>query len=49
MPRWWRTIGGRGAFSIYAGVNYSAAADGLASGFLYKNDWAPMIGGRFNF
>jgi predicted porin len=36
-------------FDTYAGVNYSAASDGLASGFLYKNDWAPMIGGRFNF
>ena len=36
-------------FDTYAGVSYSAASNGLASGFLYKNDWAPMIGGRFNF
>ena len=36
-------------FDTYAGVNYSDAADGLASGFLYHNDWAPMIGARFNF
>jgi hypothetical protein len=36
-------------FDTYAGLNYSAASNGLASGFLYKNDWAPMIGGRFNF
>ncbi len=36
-------------FDTYAGVNYSAASDGLAAGFLYKNNWAPMIGARFNF
>jgi len=30
-------------------VNYSLAQDGLASGFLFKNDWTPMIGIRFNF
>jgi predicted porin len=36
-------------FDGYAGVNYSLAQDGLASGFLYKNDWTPMIGIRFNF
>jgi len=36
-------------FDTYAGINYSAASNGLASGFLYKNDWAQMIGGRFNF
>jgi hypothetical protein len=36
-------------FDTYAGVNYSDAADGLAAGFLYHNDWAPMLGARFNF
>ena len=36
-------------FDGYAGVNYSLAQDGLASGFLFKNDWTPMIGVRFNF
>ena len=36
-------------FDTYAGVNYSSGADGLASGFLYKVAWAPMIGARFNF
>jgi hypothetical protein len=30
-------------------VNYSLAQDGLARGFLFKNDWTPMIGIRFNF
>jgi predicted porin len=35
-------------FDGYAGVNYSLAGDGLASGFLFKNDWTPMIGVRFN-
>ncbi|MBS0422119.1 MAG: porin [Proteobacteria bacterium] len=36
-------------FDTYGGVNYSSAADGLASGFLFKVDWAPMLGARFNF
>jgi predicted porin len=36
-------------FDTYAGVHYSSASDGLASGFLYNVDWAPMIGVRFNF
>jgi predicted porin len=36
-------------FDGYAGVNYSLAQDGLASGFLFKNDWTPMTGVRFNF
>ena len=36
-------------FDSYAGVNYSLAQDGLASGFLFKNDWTPMVGVRFNF
>jgi predicted porin len=36
-------------FDTYAGINYSLVQDGLASGFLFKNDWTPMIGVRFNF
>ena len=36
-------------FDAYAGVNYSLAQNGLASGFLFTNDWTPMIGIRFNF
>ncbi|HEX3951167.1 MAG TPA: porin [Steroidobacteraceae bacterium] len=36
-------------FDGYAGVNYSSVSDGLASGFLFKNDWTPMVGVRFNF
>jgi predicted porin/outer membrane murein-binding lipoprotein Lpp len=36
-------------FDSYAGVNYSSGSNGLASGFLYNTDWAPMIGVRFNF
>jgi hypothetical protein len=36
-------------FDSYAGVNYSSASDGLAAGFLYNVDWAPMMGVRFNF
>lgn len=36
-------------FDGYAGVNYSVAQNGLASGFLFTNDWSPMIGIRFNF
>jgi predicted porin len=36
-------------FDTYAGINYSSASDGLASGFIFNTDWAPMIGVRFNF
>jgi predicted porin len=36
-------------FDTYAGVHYSSASDGLAAGFLYNVDWAPMIGVRFSF
>jgi predicted porin len=36
-------------FDGYAGVNYSLVQNGLASGFLFTNDWSPMIGVRFNF
>jgi predicted porin len=36
-------------FDSYAGVNYSLVQNGLASGFLFTNVWAPMIGIRFNF
>lgn len=36
-------------FDVYAGVNYSAVANGLASGFLQTAVVAPMAGGRFSF
>jgi predicted porin len=36
-------------FDSYAGVNYSLVQNGLASGFLFTNDWTPMVGVRFNF
>jgi predicted porin len=36
-------------FDGYAGVNYSLVQNGLANGFLFTNDWTPMIGIRFNF
>ena len=36
-------------FDIYGGVNYSADANGLASGFLNRSVIAPMAGARFNF
>ena len=36
-------------FDTYAGVNYTHAADGLASGFLNTDDVATMVGVRFNF
>jgi predicted porin len=36
-------------FDGYAGVNYSLVQNGLASGFLFTNDWTPMVGIRFNF
>ncbi len=36
-------------FDGYAGVNHSLAQNGLASGFLFKNDWTPMVDIRFNF
>lgn len=36
-------------FDVYAGVNHSAVADGLASGFLNKHSTDPMAGVRFNF
>jgi predicted porin len=38
-----------GRFDTYAGVNYSLVQDGLASGFLFKNEFSPAIGVRFNF
>jgi predicted porin len=36
-------------FDTYAGINYSLVQDGLASGFLFKNEFSPAIGVRFNF
>jgi predicted porin len=36
-------------FDTYLGVNYSLVQDGLASGFLFKNEFSPAIGVRFNF
>jgi predicted porin len=36
-------------FDAYAGVNYSLVQNGLANGYLYTNDWSPMVGVRFNF
>lgn len=34
---------------VYAGVSYSQAEDGLASGFTYTNTWNPAFGARFRF
>jgi predicted porin len=34
---------------VYAGVSYSQADDGLASGFTYTNTWNPAVGARFRF
>jgi predicted porin len=36
-------------FDTYAGVQYSLIQNGLANGYLFTNDWTPMIGVRFNF
>jgi predicted porin len=36
-------------FDSYLGVNYSLVQDGLASGFLFKNEFSPALGVRFNF
>lgn len=36
-------------FDVYAGVNYTKGANGLASGFLNTSDIATMAGLRFNF
>jgi predicted porin len=36
-------------FDSYVGVNYSTVQDGLASGYLFKSAWAPMVGIRINF
>jgi predicted porin len=36
-------------FDVYGGVNHSAVANGLASGFLQKNSTAPVVGVRFSF
>jgi predicted porin len=36
-------------FDTYAGVNWSRVQNGLASGFLFKSEYSPMVGVRFNF
>jgi hypothetical protein len=37
-------------FDAYAGVMYSAVADGLANGYIYsKNNFDPTLGVRFTF
>jgi predicted porin len=36
-------------FDTYAGVNYSLIQNGLSSGYLFTNDWTPMVGVRFTF
>jgi predicted porin len=36
-------------FDAYGGVNWSQIQNGLANGYLFKNDWTPMVGVRFNF
>jgi predicted porin len=36
-------------FDGYVGANWSQVADGLANGYLFKNDWTYMTGVRFNF
>jgi predicted porin len=34
---------------VYAGVSYTQARDGLASGFTNTNTWNPTVGARFRF
>ena len=36
-------------FDTYAGVNYTTAANGMASGFLFTNNMSSMIGIKFTF
>ena len=36
-------------FDVYAGVNHSSVAGGLASGYLQTSNTAPVMGVRFNF
>ena len=36
-------------FDVYAGAAWSRVSDGLASGFLNKSVFSPMVGFRFNF
>jgi predicted porin len=36
-------------FDLYAGMMYSAVANGLSSGFLFRNNYAPTAGLRFRF
>jgi len=36
-------------FDTYLGLNWSEVQNGLSAGYLYKSDWAPMLGGRYRF
>jgi predicted porin len=36
-------------FDVYAGINYTTAANGMASGFLFTNNMSTMVGFRFTF
>jgi predicted porin len=36
-------------FDLYGGFMYSAVANGLASGYLFRNNFAPTAGLRFRF
>jgi hypothetical protein len=36
-------------FDLYAGMMYSAVANGLANGYLFRNNYAPTAGLRFRF
>jgi predicted porin len=36
-------------FDLYAGMMYSAVANGLSSGYLFRNNFAPTAGLRFRF
>jgi hypothetical protein len=36
-------------FDLYGGFMYSAVANGLSSGFLFRNNFAPTAGLRFRF
>ena len=36
-------------FDVYAGMMYSAVANGLANGYLFRNNFAPTAGLRFRF
>ena len=36
-------------FDLYAGMMYSSVANGLANGYLFRNNYAPTAGLRFRF